>query len=67
MELPECKSNDYTPEFVYIINESDVKYINGEVVVKRKYGKFTRPVYKIPAKMPNCTRTNYFKQRRGFL
>ena len=35
-----------TPK-TYLINANDCVIENGELKVKRKYGKFKRPVYKI--------------------
>jgi hypothetical protein len=44
---PPIKCNDEPKiKTVLLINASDARIENGKVVLKRKYGKFKRPVYK---------------------
>lgn len=44
---PQIKCNDEPKiKTVFLINTSDTRIQNGKVVLKRKYGKFKRPVYK---------------------
>ena len=42
----ECQDRIFTGE-VILMNRSDLKLVDGMVVVKRKYGKFTRPIIKL--------------------
>lgn len=40
-----CKKESGGVKRVILINQSDLKFQDGEMKLKRKYGKFTRPVY----------------------
>lgn len=44
--MDNCKESEGGIKKIYIMNSSDVVFENGVMVrMKRKYGKFTRPVY----------------------
>tara|TARA_R110000868_G_scaffold199747_3_gene446365 strand:- start:240 stop:410 length:171 start_codon:yes stop_codon:yes gene_type:complete len=48
LKAPDIKCGDlFTPKTVYVMNFSDVVIKDGAIVrVKRKYGKFKRPILK---------------------
>jgi hypothetical protein len=41
--MDNCKDN-YSIKNIIVFNSSDLKFVDGEMRLKRKYGKFTRPV-----------------------
>ena len=41
--MDNCKDN-YSIKNIIVFNKSDLKFVDGEMKLKRKYGKFTRPV-----------------------
>ena len=46
ISAPKIQCDEPKVKSVLIINASDVRIKDGKVSLKRKYGKFKRPVYK---------------------
>jgi hypothetical protein len=42
-----CKNDNDDANEILLVNASDIKIVNGEIKIKRKYGKFKRPAYKL--------------------